>query len=361
MTFARYPLKVGEVREAVAVLRSGGGRLKPTEKQTVFVDSLLELFSPLIEVQHESSTSKGRKELLVDDGPAEDALVVVEEPAVEVDRPDDAFHLEKTCRLFHSTLFDFLQRNADLFYADDDKKIQNTSDSSTIDFRISQLRIAESCLLYMSQARYASPLRQENDVWVDMSGQPVTEQRFLVYSAKNWDKHLDLVAPDGSDYPSTQTVEESFPKVAAVFRTRLDEFVTSPNFQTCLQVLSIWVPATFCPFFVGDSKIVHVRRGLPRWCTHHMDYYRFWWDWGHFLGYSNWMDTRDIFKPFTGDVKRCWWGSFGSKNFLSKLPSYYQTYRFWSDKPQEHAHSFDDLLMQAALATPRDVKILWRT
>ncbi|KAK0221661.1 hypothetical protein IW262DRAFT_1296335 [Armillaria fumosa] len=64
--------------------------------------------------------------------------------------------------------------------------------------------------------------------WVvqsDKGGEPVEKHRFLIYSAKYWDKHLDdlsvLKSPD-------------------LMKDRVRAFMMSPNFQTCIQVQSLW-------------------------------------------------------------------------------------------------------------------------
>lgn len=346
VTFARWPLKIGEIQEAVAILRSGGGRLNDSQKP--FLPALFELFSPLIEV------------LEVQQEHGSDGIEDSEsKPPSERHETDDS--LSKTCRLFHSTLFDFLQRHADLLYEEGKEAENSKRNENRPEFRVCQLRIADACLLYLSQVTYSRPLRRSDDIWVDMNNVPVSEHYFLTYSAKNWDKHLDLVAPDGSDFvnPSYYTSDNAFVAVERRFRASVLKFLTSPNFQTCLQVQSLWVDGTFCPYRAPDSNALHIRRNLPRWTGYNKDYHSFWWEWSRFLGFENYLDVRDLLKPYKGELDRCWWRALDPDNFLSNLESRYRCFQFKSITEKEETKGRTDL--HIVLATPDSVKILWLT
>ncbi|TFY50864.1 hypothetical protein EVJ58_g10856 [Rhodofomes roseus] len=211
VAFARRPLRVGEIQEAIAILNSEYGCLDHSQKP--FLRTLLELFSPLIECY--------------DDGPSDPPL------------NNDDHDLQKTCRLFHSTLSNFLRRHADILC---DEVDEEATDRSHTNFRVCPLRIADTCLLYLSQDRYSRLLRRrDGDTWIDTENQCVSEHRFLAYSAKNWDKHLDLVAPDGGrlNLPSVETAANAIITILEQFRTRVETFVNSTNFQTCMQTLEI--------------------------------------------------------------------------------------------------------------------------
>lgn len=385
MTFSRWPLTVREIQEAVAVLRSGPGHLNDSQKP--FLPDLFELFSPLIEVQHDNADSDSIEDFVKnapfpplievkhDNADSDSTEEFVQSgPPVECDQHDDP--LQKTCRLFHSTLFDFLQRHADLFY-EEGKLPEINQRNESLEFRTCQLRIGEACLLYLSQTKYSQLLRRQEDIWVDADDHTVSEHYFLTYSAKNWDKHLDLVAPDGSDFvcPSYEGVENAIVAVERRFRTRVLDFLNSSNYQTCLQILSIWDGATF---------ILH-RRALPRWIGYSKDYRRFWMEWNQFLGYPTFNSIKDCLKSvgarptmlidyswwaaidsdnpklYTGEIDRCWWASLGSDNFLSTLKSRYRCFHFqrMSQSEDSDTETTDDFILHATVVTHDGVKTLW--
>ncbi|EKM58423.1 uncharacterized protein PHACADRAFT_207247 [Phanerochaete carnosa HHB-10118-sp] len=356
VTFARRPLRIGEIQEAVAILKSDGEELD--SRKMPFPPKLFELFSPLIEVQDDHSVNTR-----------------TDSSSSRTTRDSDDIDLAKSCRLFHSTLFDFLRRHADLLCGDEaSSSDEGGKESQTYtDFRVCPLRIADACLRYLSQAKYSQLLRRQTNGWVDRDGYPVSEQHFLTYSAKNWDKHLDLVRPDGEDFvfPSFVAFAGALAKIAIQYQGRVQEFLSSSNFQTCIQVQSLWIAGSFSPYRVrGDYAPgrVWVQRSLPRWLgmsKYGRDYHRFWWDWHLFLSCVNCDDLACPFRACMGEVDRCWWGSMGSSNFLSRSQSRYHSFRF-SLADDDDSHDDDDdeeasairLDYQTALATRDGVQVL---
>ncbi|TBU34343.1 hypothetical protein BD311DRAFT_351384 [Dichomitus squalens] len=345
VTFARRPLRIEEVREAVAMLHSSRGHLEDTQKP--FAQALLELFPPLIEVQDDRTDSSDVRS---------DATATSTEAGPRT--------LAKTCRLFHSTLFDYLRRHADIFCEDEDDD-EGERDKQRPSFRVCPLRIADACLRYLAQDRYSRLLWQHEGTWVDMDRQSVAEHTFLTYSAKNWDKHLDLVAPNGVDLPFSQSFKMATGalfRVASAFRTRVQAFLSSSNFQTCIQIQNLWIDGAFSPYAWRNSNDgrVWVRRNLPRWTVEDKycrDYHRFWWDWHLFLSCSGCDDPSCAFRLCIGEVDRCWWGALGPDNFLSKMKSRYQSFRFQAQDCGE-ARKSGQCFFQTALATHDAVKVL---
>ena len=289
----------------------------------------------------------------------------METPTARIDT--DALTLAKTCRLYHSTLFDFLRRHADILCEDgDDEAGKPTNEEQRPMFQVCPLRIADACLRYLTQDRYSRLLRQQGDTWIDANGQSVSEHLFLTYSAKNWDKHLDLVAPNGIEvsFSSLKIATGAFIAVAVRFNERVQAFLASPNFQTCIQIQSLWIIGAFSPYTWRNSTDgrVWVRRTLPRWIVEDKycrDYHRFWWDWQLFLSCAGCDDPLCAFRQYIGEVDRCWWGALGSDNFLSKMESRYRSFRF--EAPQDdsaEAGANGQCFFQTALATPEGVTVL---
>ncbi|KAH9910657.1 uncharacterized protein B0H18DRAFT_1176611 [Fomitopsis serialis] len=270
VTFARRPLKIGEIQEAIAVLNSRAGHLDDSHKP--FLPTLLELLSPLIEVQPEHT---------VDNHDSTDSLT-----------SDQGNELQKTCRLFHSTLFDFLNRHAELLCGDIDSE-ESQHGHTVTGFCVCPLRIADACLLYLAQTRYSWLLRRQDNTWVDAENQHVSAHHFLTYSAKNWDKHLDLVSPNSNDFnfPPVGAITGAVSRITAQFRIHVENFLSSSNFQTCIQVQSLWIDGAFSPYEVSgdEDHLLWVRRSLPHWIGaisgkyRAYYYHRFWWDWFPFL------------------------------------------------------------------------------
>lgn len=283
VAFARRPLKIKELREAIAMLKSrdaGAPSLNRTEMP--FIRTLRELFEPLIEVES-------------DRGMEDDCI----------------------CRLYHSTVLDFLCRNT-----------QVLSNSLTAGLEISPNGIADACLLYLSQPRYSRLLSRSanSGQWLDLNNDPMVEHQFLAYSAKYWDKHLDC---SHGEWPLDRECE-GFVEL----QVRVEEFLNSSNFQTCIQVQSLCVDLHFGIFSVKDSPDEFLKRVLPDWLLpgstngqmYKIDYRSFWSEW-HVL-----LDCGTSDDSYMGEIDRCWWAALGRKNFLSKMNSRYVTFRLETDE-----------------------------
>ncbi|KAJ6623171.1 hypothetical protein B0H10DRAFT_825470 [Mycena sp. CBHHK59/15] len=278
IAFARRPLKMKEIREAVGLLQSKNPRsLDPADMP--FISRMRKLFPPLIEMQ--------------------------EEGCADID--------DCTCRLFHSTVREFLYKNPGILQA-------GLTGDPAADLLVGPYVIANACLLYLCQARYSRPLTKRDARWLDASGKSADHHQFLLYAAKYWDKHLDAVMPS----------EE--------LRDRVGAFITSSNFQTCLQVQSLWVDAQFGVFRLvgGDDAHTFLRRVFPAWFVLGtpagmrlwQSFRGFLHDWKYFLHRPRYEDPGCVTLPYTGELDRCWWTALGPENFLSKLKCRYTTFRF---------------------------------
>jgi hypothetical protein len=270
-----------EVREAVGLLLSKNPQSLDSADMP-FISVLRKLLPPLIELQQ--------------DGCAD---------------PDDC-----TCRLFHSTVRDFLFKNPGVLQGS-----AVASDPAT-NILIKQDVIADACLLYLCQTRYARPLRKRDALWVDASGESVDRHQFHLYAAKYWDKHVGQATLSEDLY------------------NRVGSFITSTNFQTCVQVQSLWVDSQFGVFCYpshNDNRL-YLRRMFPAWFVAiSPDGMKLWrafrefvHEWKYFL-HSPGSDNLSITLPYAGELDRVWWTALGPQNFMSKLKCKYTTFRFQSN------------------------------
>ncbi|KAK0464302.1 uncharacterized protein EV420DRAFT_1637875 [Desarmillaria tabescens] len=285
ITFARRPLRIKEIREAISVLRNP----KNPKESMPFSSKMESVFAPLIELRGDA---------------------------------DNTNEDNRTCHLFHSTVRTFLDKYPEIFRND-----LKGMECTTACCRITPNAIANACLLYLSQDCYARLLQKSDDgrwrVQNDGLDELVEDHRFLIYSAKYWDKHLD----DLSILDSPDALKE-----------RVRAFMTSPNFQTCIQVQSLWVDSQFGTFWRPAAlNKTFLRRVLPEWFSKSEDegfkallqnYRLFLREWRAFLCCMKCDDPECILSLYAGQVDRCWWAALGPKNFLSKLPERYISFAF---------------------------------
>jgi hypothetical protein len=277
IAFARRPLRLNEIREAIGLLQSSHPAA-PDAADLPFARSLRKLFAPLIDIQSPSDDS------------------------------DDC-----TCRLFHSTVRDFLLKYPAIL----------NDGVGELDLRISPCVIFNACLLYLSQARYQKLLVRNDACWVDALGDSVDHHHFLVYSAKYWDKHVD-------DVPETDSS-----------RTRVQTFLTSSNFLTCIQVQSLWVDSQFIIFYVvGEPETnTYVRRVFPTWFAGHArdgklwkDFRAFMHEWRYFLQCGSCENPKCQLLPYAGEIDRFFWRALGSHNFMSRFEGRYTSFSFQGEE-----------------------------
>ena len=146
------------------------------------------------------------------------------EPLVQVQEIRSEHKIYTTCTLTHSSVHEFLKSKPEILSAT----------PGLDDCRIESKILASVCLKYLSQPRYGKLLRKKEDKFVDLNDEDFMEQHLLPYAAKYWDKHLD-------DVPFSQEMCD-----------RVETFVTSPQFQTCLQVQSLVVEGVQSPVLLKD-------------------------------------------------------------------------------------------------------------
>ena len=218
------------------------------------------------------------------------------------------------CYLFHSTVRDFLVRNPDIF--------RQESPVPTI-HAISELTIANACLLYLSQDRYSQPLKIEAEQWITTTEDNIKDHHLLTYSAKYWDKHFDQV--------------EETPEL----RRKIEGFLMSPNFKSTIQLQSLFVQGHFGIYTSDRCSPEHkfTKRVFPQWFASHsinscssfsVDYRTYISEWQTLLGCPDCKEPRcyphSTAKRFRGELDRCLWGALGPRSFLSSNIGRYSSF-----------------------------------
>ena len=278
ITFAKRRLRLTELREAIGIVSSDSPKSLQI-RNIPWRQAVEKVFAPLIETQ--------------------------EDP----ENPGECF-----CYLFHGTVRDFLLKNQSIF--------QHEPASPAI-HSVSELTIANACLLYLSQDRYSHLLTRDAGHWVTTSKDNIKDHHLVTYSAKYWDKHFD-------------SVEES-PEL----RREIEGFLTSSNFQTTMQLQSLFVQGHFDVYTADhcslDEKLT--KRVFPRWfasnstaaCSQFSRNYRTYIsEWHYLLDWRSCEEPRCythwFLRPFKGELDRCLWGALGPGNFLSSNQGRYTSF-----------------------------------
>ncbi|KAI1738089.1 hypothetical protein F4680DRAFT_467834 [Xylaria scruposa] len=263
LTFAKRPLTMTEVLEAIAILRTPWGNNlredRATEKKI--------LNCCLCLVRHTPKELEG--------------------------------HNVGLLRLSHSAVRKFLLEF-------NTTTVPGVKHQMLVDSRI----IGDCCLRYLSQTKYREFLVKRTLTKFETTDcAAILPHQFLLYAAKYWFRHFDLL------------IEKSDIGLSSGDKTIVTEFLRSPNFRTTIQIQSLFVTGHFLQSFdsiTGSGR--NVRRTLPNWIPEYApdldrQYQTFQGEWCHLLqcGPS---------ASFRGEINRCFWGSLGSTNFLSS-----QTYK----------------------------------
>lgn len=130
----------------------------------------------------------------------------------------------------------------------------------------------------------------------------------MCYASKYWDKHLDKV-------PETPSL-----------RARVEEFLSSQNFKTTLQLQNLFVESHFEMYALRGVSRRHkfLKRVFPIWLTqidkpgvrYARDYRNFISEWKYFL-HANTCCTECRELSYPGEIDRCLFGALGDANFLS--------------------------------------------
>ncbi|KAK1236510.1 hypothetical protein PQX77_000239, partial [Marasmius sp. AFHP31] len=285
--FARRPLRIEEIREAIWLLQSKSPS-KPSTDDKPFPGRLTEMFFPLIQTDEEN-----------------------------------AAYVDRRCRIMHSSVRDFLLRHPDVI---------------SPDLLISPRDMAEACMLYLKQTRYSQILRKEQNRWYDMTGEPVDQHQFISYAAKYWHRHVEQLPG----------MKKWWEEVSKEWLEGVDKFLTSTNFQTCLQIQCIWVDGrfnVFCAPTLSTNLSHFLISALPKWFLKSSpdawkkwrDYQRFTHQWRKLLSCASCGSPKCEVIPTCGEIDRCWWTSLGPDNFLSKIPGRYVSFTLPTDTGRKGA------------------------
>ena len=293
---------MSELREAVGIISSDSPK-SLQNRNIPWRRAVEKVFAPLIETQEDPETQ------------------------------GDCF-----CYLYHSTLKDFLIRNQDIF--------QQESPSPAI-HAVSEVTIANACLLYLSQDRYSQLLRKEAELWITASKEGIKDHHLLTYSAKYWDKHFDRV--------------EETPEL----RQEIETFLKSSNFPTTMQLQSLFVQGHFDVYKTIGCSPYHkfTKRVFPHWfssrsvagCSQYSRNYRsYTWEWSNILSCVYCDEPHCIshstLKHLQGELDRCLWGALGPGNFLSSNRGRYTSFMMCG----EDIVSPEKILYHEAISQVRD-------
>lgn len=297
ITFARRRLRLTELREAIGIISSENPR-SLQNRNIPWRQAMEKVFAPLIETQ-EDPENQG----------------------------------EHFCYLFHSTVRDFLMNHRNIF-------LQESPNPAI--HPVSELTIANACLLYLSQDKYSQLLTREAEEWITTSNENINDHHLLTYSAKYWDKHFDQVE---------ETTD---------LRQKIEGFLTSSNFQSTIQLQSLFVQGHFEVYTLGSSPDqIFTKRVFPKWfASHSMDgcskfsknYRSYISEWHNLLDCATCDEPRCYrhsgAKQLKGELDRCLWGSLGPRNFLSSNPGRYASFML-CDKED---HGPDEVPYHAAIS-----------
>ncbi|KAL1388065.1 hypothetical protein HDK64DRAFT_329208 [Phyllosticta capitalensis] len=286
LTFARRPLRVGELQEALSIVDASW-----VDRENGSCENLRARI--MIRQQHITHRCK----------------LFVEFIESRTD-PDDGY-----MQLSHASVFEFLRGSMDSEAAEMHKSQHGSANSARLPSSpdlpvVRGLLIADACLKYLSQRRYARPLRKRSSADFETSTSPpedVRHHKFLRYAAKYWYRHLQVLDNQ------------------AELCKRVKIFLLSPQFLTVVQVQSLFVLGHFIHSFdhskdgtplYGKPKM---QRNLPEWfrtCNEGKEISRsyeiFLVEWSNFLQ----LGSTDF---LNGEIERCLWGALGPDHFMHRF------------------------------------------
>jgi hypothetical protein len=284
VTFAKRPLKMGEVIEAIAMTKTDDGHDFSTNRITT-PDKVLSSCMSLVRLQ-------------ASPGYGEDSLQ------------------NSVLRFSHSAVRAFLIKNSD---------VEKSKSKDAEQFVTSQI-IKSCCLRYLRQPRYRHPLEYTNGAFRTHRGESLKAHRLLTYAAKYWYQHFDSHSFSGLFALNRSPSELRGPQDDDMARVKA--FLCSSNFQTCLQVQCLFVVRHFMQNFdrITDEATA-VRRTLPNWIPKlepqiHRQYAEFQSEWCHVLVPEH--------AEIRGELDRCFWNALGPANFLSRNTGRYRGFQLQS-------------------------------
>ncbi|KAG5663417.1 hypothetical protein KAF25_001353 [Fusarium avenaceum] len=247
-------------------------------------------------------------------------------PFVHIETNSQATTSQPICGIYHSSVRRFIEDNPDIVQSE-------AGQDSDSDVTISRRILATATLDYLRQSRYRNLLRvKENEGSRSITtrdGSNIESHHLLVYSAKYWAKHVDEL----QDLEHARVKDEIYKEI--------DDFVKSKNFETCLQVQSLFVQGRFNQWYTYNDRKVYYStsmdvknagnnftRNLPSFFTKygsgkslHKQYQDAIIEWGYFLRSFSPYDCQ-----FPGQLDKCLWSTLGSANFMNRIESQLKGY-----------------------------------
>lgn len=296
VAFARRQLRLEELQVAAAILASHGKKKRAASDATRSISTLplktfLARYTTLVEVDGNTSNPT----------------------------PTD------TCRLVHSSVLEFLDQNP----ATLDEELKDRQ------LHFSHFALANACLIYLARPVYTQILQKQSlpdgtYTWVDSTGATVDKQVFSQYAAKYWVRHLEDLEKKDQDQ----------------IRGRVEDFVSSKNFQTCMQIQSIWVQGRFDMYYVRNQ--LSLLRAIPEWLIrsrssdskrltitkYWSDFGKLMYDWRTLLSCRGCHDSDPdcSYLTFRGESDRIWWTAFGPDHLFFDFKSRYGSFRLAEGK-----------------------------
>ncbi|KAJ6256479.1 hypothetical protein Dda_8341 [Drechslerella dactyloides] len=288
LAFSKRPLRIAEVKDGVAMIRTG---------------ALVNLDSDYLPYPRS----------------IEEACM----PFVKILAYKDKLEDDYTIMLSHSAVKQFLLARSDSPAA---KKISNNKE-----ILISREIIGTCCLNYLSQPKYSKLLEKRGVESFSTSRslrnpENIRSHHFLSYAAKYWHQHFDtpmkvetLTNAATTDGPHIWT--DPTPDT----KSSVTKFLHSTNFATCIQVQSLCVSGHFIQSYDSiTDKVKMTKRVLPNWLytdrisTQYGDFID---EWGELLQCGG-------SKAVSGELDRCLWNTLGGGHLLSWGKSRYHSFGF---------------------------------
>ncbi|KAK6502066.1 hypothetical protein TWF481_009878 [Arthrobotrys musiformis] len=292
LVFARRPLRLFELMEGVAILRTRGFQDMDPMDVPNDEEILASCRSLIYLLRDEEGTYSN-----------------------EVEQ-----RMKSPVLLCHRTLRVFLEERSDF----------RGEDIENLEVLVSKKIIGQCCIQHLLQPKLANLLRDVGDGALLTNperdpGEPINPNSFLFYAAKYWHEHFDTHlkrAPEEGYYiPGKPAAED------VVLVTR---FLESSNFVTCIQIQSLCVEGHFLQSYNSITDLVdQAKRIIPNWlydCS------------GNSLG-QKLAKIRRQFEDFVGEwgellqaglseysnksVDRCLWKALGREIFLSQRNSHF--------------------------------------
>ncbi|KAK1456143.1 hypothetical protein CMEL01_16555 [Colletotrichum melonis] len=209
LAFARRPMQLQELQEAISIVDSlltNGSCPDLTADNLIRSEDIMHRCTPLVDFVPLANSSK------------EGYLV-----------------------LSHGSVYEFLREPGT------ERNTASGSDDKPFNGRVKADTIADACLKYLSQERYASLLKKRSaNTFETRDNERVREHRFLFYAAKYWYRHLETTGPERL--------------------VQVKDFLLSPQFLTAIQVQSLYVIGHFINTLNREDEHRKViKRNIPDW------------------------------------------------------------------------------------------------